>query len=482
MLFNSIEFLIFFPLVTLIYFMLPHKLRWLHLLIASCVFYMFFIPVYILILFGTIVIDYAVGIWIENAGQSRKKTYLILSLIANIGILAVFKYYNFFIENVNQLLASINYTVQPLPYLSIILPIGLSFHTFQAMSYTLEVYRGEQKAERHFGIYALYVMFYPQLVAGPIERPQNMLHQFHEKHEFNQFEFFAGLRLMLWGLFKKVVIADRLSIYVDAIYANPDGYHVINVALALFFFAIQIYCDFSGYSDIALGSARTMGFKLMLNFNRPFISKNVSELWRRWHISLSTWFNDYLYMPIVMGLRDWGKNAVFIALFITFFLSGLWHGAAWTFVLYGCTQGVAVIWDLLTKKRKKKIAGFLGSFIYDNLSVILTFTFSCFCWVLFRAETLAVAGKVYSSIFTFDTSSALVLSVVAPSMIEFGITSMFISFVMIVILFSVEKFFSPDFKELDSTSTRDISFSVAILTLVIVLGVFQQNSFIYFQF
>ncbi|MGZ8544327.1 MAG: MBOAT family O-acyltransferase, partial [Flavisolibacter sp.] len=210
MLFNSIEFLFFFPIVTILYFVLPHKWRWLHLLIASCVFYMAFIPIYLLILFFTIIIDYIAGIMIENATGRRRKNYLIMSIVANVGVLAVFKYYNFFIENINQLFHSWNITTSNVPYLDIILPIGLSFHTFQAMSYTIEVYRGKYKAEKHFGIYALYVMFYPQLVAGPIERPQNVLPQFHEKKFFNYDNVTDGLKLMMWGMFKKVVIADRL--------------------------------------------------------------------------------------------------------------------------------------------------------------------------------------------------------------------------------------------------------------------------------
>ncbi|MEO7524276.1 MAG: MBOAT family O-acyltransferase, partial [Ferruginibacter sp.] len=289
MLFNSYEFLIFFPIVTILYFLIPHRFRWFVLLVASCIFYMFFIPVYILILFFTIIIDYAAGIMIERS-NNNKKHFLILSIIANVGVLAFFKYFNFLAVNVNSV-ADENI----IPVLNIILPIGLSFHTFQAMSYTIEVYRGNQKAEKHLGIYALYVMFYPQLVAGPIERPQNILPQFKIKHSFNIDLLYSGLRLMLWGLYKKVVVADRLSIYVDAIYNSPLEYsNFLNVLIAFFFFSIQIYCDFSGYSDIAIGAARVLGIDLMVNFNRPYESKNIREFWSRWHISLSTWFRDYV--------------------------------------------------------------------------------------------------------------------------------------------------------------------------------------------
>jgi len=248
---------------------------------------MFFKPIYILILLFTIVIDYCAGILIESAAVKHKKTFLISSLIANIGVLVIFKYYNFINDNVSVLTAFFHGNFS-FPYLKILLPIGLSFHTFQAMSYTIEVYRGNQKAEKHFGIYALYVMFYPQLVAGPIERPQNILHQLHEKKDFDYERIFSGLKQMLWGFFKKLVIADRLSLYVNSVYNNHEMHSGISLGLASVFFSFQIYADFSGYSDIALGSARVMGINLMNNFNFPFISRNISEFWRRWHVSLSS--------------------------------------------------------------------------------------------------------------------------------------------------------------------------------------------------
>lgn len=286
MLFNSFQFLLFFPIVTLIYFLLPHKYRWFHLLVASCVFYMFFIPAYILILFITIFIDYFAGIWIEKStNQGKKKTYLILSIISTCLFLFIFKYFNFFTDNFNGIAQLIHWNYS-LKTMAIILPIGLSFHTFQSLSYVIEVYNGNQKAEKHFGIYSLYVMFYPQLVAGPIERPQNLLHQFYEKHEFDYVRVSNGLKLMAWGLFKKVVIADRLSVFVNQVYNNPYDYKGLSLVVATIFFTFQIYCDFSGYSDIAIGSAQVMGFKLMDNFNRPYFSKSISEFWKRWHISL----------------------------------------------------------------------------------------------------------------------------------------------------------------------------------------------------
>lgn len=289
MLFNSLHFLCFFVIVTTFYFVLPHRYRWFNLLIASCYFYMAFVPAYILILGGTIIVDYVAGIYIEKSTGYRRKFLLMSSLVANIGVLAVFKYYNFLNQNLSLLLQSVGWS-NSLPYLSMLLPIGLSFHTFQAMSYTIEVYRGNQRAERHLGIYALYVLFYPQLVAGPIERPQHILHQFYEKHTFDYVNVTNGLKRMAWGLFKKVVIADRLAMAVNTVYDNPTAFVGMPLIVATVCFAFQIYCDFSGYSDIAIGAAQVMGFRLMKNFDRPYFSTSISEFWRRWHISLSTWF------------------------------------------------------------------------------------------------------------------------------------------------------------------------------------------------
>ena len=293
MLFNSLEFLIFFPIVTAGYFLLPFHWRWLWLLVASCIFYMAFVPIYILILVVTIVVDYFAGLLIERTRGRKRWRYLVTSIIVTCGVLFVFKYYNFFGNNVNWIAEQFNldFAVDPL---ALILPIGLSFHTFQSLSYVIEVYRGNQKAEPHFGIYSLYVMFYPQLVAGPIERPQNLLHQLREKHHFEYQRVADGLKLMAWGLFKKVVIADRLAVVVNTVYADPTAHSGGALLLASVFFAFQIYCDFSGYSDMAIGAAQVMGIRLMENFRRPFASRTTATFWTRWHISLSLWFRDYV--------------------------------------------------------------------------------------------------------------------------------------------------------------------------------------------
>lgn len=382
MLFNSIEFLIFFPLVTVLYFLIEHKYRWLLLLVASCYFYMVFRPIYILILAFTIVIDYYAGILIEQSRGGRKKWYLIASLIANIGVLAIFKYYNFFASVINTQFDTHS------PLLNILLPVGLSFHTFQAMSYTFEVYRGNQKAERHFGIYALYVMFYPQLVAGPIERPQNILHQFHIKHHFNYELAKSGLLLMTWGMFKKVVIADRLAVFVNQVFDHSTDYSGPSVIMAAVFFSFQIFCDFSGYSDIAIGSAQVMGFTLMKNFDRPYSSKSISEFWRRWHISLSTWFRDYLYIPL--GGNRVSKPRAYLNQFIIFLVSGLWHGANWNYIIWGVLHGFYLVFAIMSAKPRaylRSVTGIAKVPLLDNtLQTLTTFALVSFAWIFFRAD------------------------------------------------------------------------------------------------
>jgi len=476
MLFNSFQFLLFFPVVTILFFVLPHKFRWLWLLLASCYFYMALIPVYIIILLVTIVIDYFAGILIENSPQQKKRSYLVISLISNIGILAFFKYYDFFIENVNGVCYSLGLPCN-VPLLEIVLPVGLSFHTFQAMSYTIEIYRGNQKAEKHFGIYALYVMFYPQLVAGPIERPQNVLHQFREKQVLRYENVSAGLKQMLWGLFKKVVIADRLSVIVDQVYLQPGDHSSVAIFAAAVLFAFQIYCDFSGYSDIALGSARVMGFTLMENFRTPFMSKSVTEFWRRWHISLSTWFNDYLYTPFVMNKRDWGKMAVIAGLLLTFGISGLWHGPAWTFVIYGLLHGMAIVFEFLTKKTRKKITK-LSPFLLGTLAgTLLTFLYFVFSLIFFRATSFVHAQEILSGLFSFEGGTGLVSGDVKAGYIT-------ISFLLLVV-FAVVDPMMDDLVKRRTTFARpayaQLTFAF-IFALLILFGHFSHSSFIYFQF
>lgn len=476
MLFNTFEFLIFFVVVTTLFFILPHRYRWFMLLIASCYFYAAFVPIYILILFVTIIIDYIAGIYIEKAKGKQRKYLLWVSLFANIGILAFFKYFNFFIDNINIASSFFGADIS-IPTLNIILPIGLSFHTFQAMSYTIEVYRGNQKAEKHLGIYALYVMFYPQLVAGPIERPQNVLQQFHEEHKFDSHNLWIGIRLMLWGLFKKVVIADRLSILVDRVFEAPNNYHSIVLIIGAVFFAIQIYCDFSGYSDMAIGAAKTMGFDLMTNFNRPYFATNIKSFWDRWHISLSTWFRDYLYIPL--GGNRVSETRLYFNFFIVFILSGFWHGANWTFIVWGGLHAIYVLLNMYVGKR----LGWRNLYLSDNklFSWFVTFVLVCFAWIFFRANDLENAMDYISGIFG-NYKQTFVLNIMPEGQkVGFGFVSYCIAIISVFSMFLFERRISPRFDE-DLSLLKDIAIATLISILILFLGVFQKSSFIYFQF
>jgi D-alanyl-lipoteichoic acid acyltransferase DltB (MBOAT superfamily) len=401
MLFNSIHFLLFFQIVVAAYFSMPHRFRWALLLLSSCYFYMVFIPKYILILFALILIDYGAGLAIEASNGSRRKAILVLSLVANVGMLAFFKYFNFVSENMAALFAALHWS-RPLPLLSVALPIGLSFHTFQSMAYTIEVYLGNAKAERHLGIYALYVLFYPQLVAGPIERPR-LLAQFHAEHAFDDARVLSGLKLMLWGFIKKVVIADRLTLLVDHVFAAPGSQNGAALALATYFFAFQIYCDFSGYSDIALGAAEVMGFNLMRNFERPYHAQTIAEFWKRWHISLSTWFRDYLYIPLGGSRVSTGRWL--LNLTIVFLVSGLWHGANWTFIVWGGLHGFYMIFSHWTKDLRARMAHLSGLADYPRLHrglrVLITFHLATFAWIAFRARSVSDFAVVVVRILDF---------------------------------------------------------------------------------
>lgn len=484
MLFNSLHFLIFFILVTSLYFSLPYNRRWLLLLISSCYFYMAFVPVYILILGFTIVVDYFAGIYIENAEGKRRKLLLVCSLIANIGVLAVFKYYNFINQNLEFLFHGFGLSYS-IPYLSILLPIGLSFHTFQAMSYTIEVYRGHQKAERHFGIYSLYVMFYPQLVAGPIERPQNLLHQFREKYDFDYDRVSSGLRLMAWGLFKKVVIADRLAIAVDTVYNNPERHNSVSLIIATIFFTYQIFCDFSGYSDMAIGAARVMGFKLMTNFNNPYQSKTISEFWKRWHVSLSTWFKDYLY--ITLGGNRVSIPRWYLNLFIVFLVSGLWHGANWTFVLWGALHGFYLVFGLLTKQIRDKFNKTLRLDRVPLLPTLTTFCLVAFAWIFFRANTVDSAFYIIQHIFTGLPDVFQRIAKHQPVYQYLGLSPSFLTVAIcsIVLLETVHYLKRKrNFTEIFLKKPIYIRWAVyyVVVLTIIFFGVFENRQFIYFQF
>ena len=388
MLFNSTEFLFFLALVFSLYWTvlknLPRGKTWL-LLISSCIFYMFFIPKYILILFITILIDYFAGIKIAATEGRTKKIWLVMSIISTCMVLFVFKYYNFFIDNTNAIAKLIGWNYS-LDAMDIILPIGLSFHTFQSLSYVVEVYWGKQKPEKDFVTYSLYVMYFPQLVAGPIERAANLLHQFHAKPLFNSALAAEGMRQILWGFFKKIVIADTCAAYANAAFGQYESLSALSLLLGAVAFAFQIYGDFSGYSDIALGASKLFGIELMRNFNLPYFATSIPDFWRRWHISLSTWFRDYVYIPLG-GSRVSGWK-FYRNVFIIFLLSGFWHGANWTFIIWGLIHAIVyciyfAIWGN-AKQKSEEAAPIWKSWIGG----LITFGVVVLAWIFFRAKNV----------------------------------------------------------------------------------------------
>ena len=393
MLFNSIAFAIFLPIVFILYWVLPHKYRWILLLVASYYFYMSWNPKYIVLIFFITLISYIAGLLMEKAkNKTNKKIILAFTLVSCLSVLFFFKYFNFFSETIVNFLNLFSLKLNPIT-LQIMLPVGISFYTFQTLSYVIDVYRG-LKAEHHFGIYATFISFFPQLVAGPIERTENLLPQIKEEHKFNYEQATYGLKLMAWGFFKKLAIADVLAIYVDMVFNNLSSYEGFAIVIAAFFFAIQIYCDFSGYSDIAIGTAKLLGINLMTNFKSPYFSSSIKEFWNRWHISLSTWFRDYVYIPL--GGNRVSKLRHNVNLMITFLVSGLWHGANSTFVVWGGIHGIAqVLQNTFTAKNKDKSK----NKIIINFKILIVFIFCVFAWIFFRANALSDITYIFSHMF-----------------------------------------------------------------------------------
>jgi D-alanyl-lipoteichoic acid acyltransferase DltB (MBOAT superfamily) len=482
MLFNSLQFLYFFVIVTILYYALEWRWRWKMLLAASCIFYMAFIPAYILILLVTILIDYWMGILIAQSEGRKRKLNLQISIVSTCLVLFVFKYCAFFGMTVRELQGLLG-VAQTFPITHIILPIGLSFHTFQSLSYVVEVYRGKQEPERNFGIYSLYVMFYPQLVAGPIERPQNLLHQFREDHKFELDNLARGLRMILWGLFQKMVIADRCAAYVNHVYGLWSRESGLALLVATLLFAVQIYADFAGYSSIAIGCARVMGFKLMTNFNHPYFARSFSEFWKRWHISLSTWFRDYVYIPL--GGSRVGRARLYFNLFVTFAVSGLWHGANWTFVVWGALNGVFLIVEhLLIGAGLRYPANFIGSILRR---FVMLFGI-CVAWVFFRAQSLHSALFIFHRIAT-DTS--LTRQSIADAVSQFAgdissVSLCAVTVLLIALMFALEygqEYIFGKTQQLFLASLRyQFASSVLLFQLVMLFGILRASAFVYFQF
>ena len=453
---------------------------------------MAFVPKYILILFAVILIDYFMGLAIaRESNLQRKKAFLLISIVANIGILFVFKYFNFFNANFTALAEMIGWNY-PIKHLALILPIGLSFHTFQSLSYIIEVYRGNYPAERRLGIYGLYVLFFPQLVAGPIERPQHILPQLHIEQRFDFTRVASGLRLMLWGLFKKIVIADNLAVVVSQVYDYPSQFAGAHFIVATVAFSIQLFCDFSGYSDIAIGSARVLGIRLMQNFNRPYSAPSITEFWKRWHISLTSWFRDYVYLPLARFKVTpiW----LYAATIIVFTLSGLWHGANWTFVVWGLYHGIYMTVSLATRRIRARIVKLLHLNAWPRLHrairVATTFSLVSISFIFFRATSLSDAWYMVSHLS--EGLMATFGSLFNPLNLSGFIESLGISpFTFLQVLIAVAllttvytlKAKTTAFLRFDAAPPW-VRWSVynALIMWIIFFGYFGEQPFIYFQF
>ena len=402
MLFNSTEFMIFFPITLIFYWIFPKKYRYICLFIASYTFYMFWNPKYALLMGTSTVVTFLSGVLIEKL--KYKRTVVAFSFIINLAILIFFKYFDFLLQNINIVLSALNIQLINKPF-DVILPVGISFYTFQALSYTIDVYRGEIKSEKNIIKYALFVSFFPQLVAGPIERSNNLLIQIENLEKVKRFDYeriTEGLTLMLFGYFQKMVIADRAAILVDTVFNGYYEYNSMALILAAIFFAIQIYCDFGSYSLIAIGTAKVMGINLMENFNTPYFARSVKEFWGRWHISLSTWFRDYLYIPL--GGNRCSNIRKSFNILVTFLVSGLWHGANFTFIAWGAIHGIFHIIEEQLKPIKEKYLNKFkiktNAFSFALIEIIITFIIVDLAWIFFRAETIHDAIHYIQRIFT----------------------------------------------------------------------------------
>lgn len=477
MLFNSWEFIGLFILTSVLYFNIPHKFRALLLLISSYVFYISWRWDFAIVMLGVTLINYYSGIKIDESKTIRKKKYYLwFALVISLLPLLYLKYANFFITNINDISQAFGSTIS-FSGLDVILPVGISFFTFQALSYSLDVFYNKTKVERNVINFSVFVAFFPQLVAGPIERSSNLLKQFRVKHSFNRLNFIDGCKLFIWGLFKKVVIADRLAIYVDRIYDTPDLYNTPTLVVATIFFAIQIYCDFSGYSDMAIGAAKILGFDLMQNFNLPYLSKSIAEFWKRWHISLSTWFSDYLYKPLG-GSRVKYQRWLFNIL-VVFVVSGFWHGANWTFIVWGLLHALYYFFEswgdsFLKIINQSKIKTY---HFYKFFKTVLVFILVCYAWVFFRASSITDAFWISAMLFS-DWSGSVYLGA--------STVSFLLAVMLIMLLFSVQLFQYRGIASLYFSSSKvhpmlQLLWYVLLLLSISMLGI-SSNSFIYFQF
>jgi len=489
MFFNSVDFAVFFPIVFTIYWLLPNNKLHRNTLIlgASYFFYAYWDWRFLILIAISSIVDFVVGLALDKTEEKFKRKRLLgLSLFVNLGLLFYFKYTNFFIDSFVESFKFFGTEIE-IGTLNIILPVGISFYTFQTLSYTIDIYRNQLKPSRDILSFFAFVAFFPQLVAGPIERASKLLPQFYESKRFNYNYIKSGLFLIAFGLFKKLVIADRAAVLVNQVYNNPSEHKGVEIILATVLFAFQIYCDFSGYSDIAIGTAKTMGFDLMKNFDSPYFSKSITEFWRRWHISLSTWFRDYVYIPL--GGSRKGNYRTYANLFIVFLVSGLWHGAAINFVIWGGVHGLVIVVEKLICKKKRSIINVRGltksNGLYRLVFVIVTFSIVCFAWIFFRASTFANAITLIKNVFvnnyhTFFNSRIYELGLEKGNMIILGFAIIgLLTFELVHKKYHLGRALAKLHILL-----RWVSY-IGIILLIIVLGYYgneNRSEFIYFQF
>lgn len=485
MTFNSLAFLIFFPTVALLYFVLPKKLTWVWLLCASYFFYMYWNPKLVFLILFTTLVSYFCGLGMAKAKSKRLRVLLLsAALLSSLGVLGFFKYQGFFAETVNGI-SGLFGGGAVVSSLDLILPVGISFYTFQTLSYVIDVYRGKIEAERHFGYFALFVSFFPQLVAGPIERPENLLPQLKEKHKFEPMRAYSGLSKMAVGYFKKIAVADVVAEYVNAVYNNASAATGPLVIVSTVLFAVQIYCDFSGYTDIAIGCARIMGIDLMKNFDRPYGAADIRDFWKRWHISLTSWFTDYLYIPLGGSRR--GQARRMLNIMAVFLVSGLWHGARWTFVIWGGIHGLYQIIGHLTRAPRQKLYSALhiktDTKLFAAGQRICTFAFVCFAWIFFRANSFSDLGKLLSALF-----KGWGISEIGAAMSSIGITVPAVVFIALAV-FIMSRLDVLAQKEAALIETPRTGYAVFATLVWIVAaawlmlaGVGGTSSFVYFQF
>lgn len=483
MTFNSWEFLIFYPITLLLYFLLPKKWSRISLLFMSAIFYLAWnYKLIVLIMFTTAVSYFCARIIEKTEKKAVKKLCFVVTLIACLGVLFFFKYYNFLAETLGWAIKAAGGGTYDFT-LNLVLPVGISFYTFQTLSYAIDVYRGTEKVEKDFALYCLFVTFFPQLVAGPIERPGNLIPQLCEKNKLTAENARAGLWKMGVGFFKKIVVADLVAGYVNSVFNSPESATGFGVVIASMLFAVQIYCDFSGYTDIAIGCSRVMGIRLMKNFDRPYTSQTIKEFWNRWHISLSTWLRDYLYFPL--GGSRCSKSRHMFNIFIVFLASGIWHGANWTFVLWGILHGIYRIVGELTYPLREKLWAKLGVDTKSAPIVILrrlnTFALVCFSWVFFRANSLSDLGVLLSKLFTSWGSLPETISAMG-----LGAAAIIVTVLSIIVLDEFDILTSREDSALSvctrgRTSTVWCVWAVAV-AWIMLLSVGGASSFIYFQF